>query len=58
MMGDEFAECVRLAKENNDMHFVIKANELKRKSDKTKVDTPSLEKAIVKLQNKKLKLTN
>ena len=37
MMGDEFVECIRLAKEKNDMSFEIKGNGLKRKSENTKL---------------------
>ena len=46
MMSDEFAECVRLAEEKNDMSFLIIGNRLKRKSNKTKEDIASLEETI------------
>ena len=49
-------ECIRLAEEKNDLSFVYKGNELKRKSSEIKDTMKVIDKELHDLEEKKRKL--
>ena len=55
LMETECFHCMELAKEKDDMSFVIKRNGLKRKSEESKKEMEALEKQITELENKSKK---
>ena len=56
MMEGEFVECIRLAEDQDDMAYVHKELELKRKSTETKDSMKVVEKEIRELEEKNKKL--
>ena len=56
MMEGEFVECIRLAEDKDDMAYVHKELELKRKSTETKDSMKVVEKEIQELEEKNKKL--
>ena len=58
MLEKDFIQCMEDAEKNSSqgMSFVTKANTLKRKSIETKNEIDNLEKQIVDLEEKKIKI--
>ena len=56
MMETESNECMQLAEKKKDLSYVIKGNALKRKSEQTKKELPTLRKEIAELEMKKKKM--
>ena len=55
LMETECFHCMELAKEKDDMSFVVKGNGLKTKSGESKKEMEALEKQITELENKSKK---
>ena len=56
MMETESNECMQLAEKKKYLSYVIKGNELKRKSDQTKKELATLQIEIAKLEMKRKKM--